>query len=215
MKTKKYWFLVVVIICFGLLLSVKVLGISSNEEEQLEKFGVSTLHGLKGICPVISIATSVEMEGDTATSGDGKKEETDYLGSLTRKQMETQVELALRRKGIKKFGSVTDFGLLIIYIEVNKIEFTKSVIVPCPLYVVKVSIELHQLVSLSRDPQIRTRAKTWPALPIVEGRGIRFTTRELMGKHIKEDIARQMEVFCNDYLAANPKEVSPKSKNNK
>ena len=197
MKTKKYWVLGAVVICFGMFWVVSVLGISKNEKKQLEKFGVSTLHDLKTIYPVALIV----VQG-------GDKLVADQIGSLTRTEIQTQVELALRKAGIKVYYG--DIAVqLFIYVEAHKIDFPTSK-GSKPLYAFKVSTELHQQVILSRDPKIRTKVKTWPAHPFVVGRGIQFASSETVGQWIKQDVAKQMDVFCNDYLAANPKEPEKK-----
>jgi len=198
MKEKKYWILGAIVICFGVFWEVSVSGISRNEKEQLEKFGVSTLHGLKTIYPVALI---VVLGGDKVV--------VDQIGSLTRTEIETQVELALRKAGIKVYYG--DIAVqLFVYVEAHKMMFPTSDAGSQALYAFKVSTELHQQVILSRDPKIRTKVKTWPATPFVVGRGIEFASLETLGQCIKQDVAKLMDVFCNDYLAANPKEPEKK-----
>jgi hypothetical protein len=191
---KKYWILEVVVICFGVLLCAKVLGVSANEKTQLETFGVSTLHGLKAIYPVALIV--IQREDEPVP---------DRIGSLTRTEIETDVVLALRRAGIRvDYGDTSN--QLFIYIEAIRLDIPTTDAGLQTFYALKTSTELHQHVNLSRDPKIQTKAKTWPAEPFVVGRGIRIAPLETVGKWVKKDVAKQMEVFCNDYLAANPKD---------
>ena len=182
MKTKKYWLAASSVVCCAAFLSVIVSGISPSEKRQLENFGISTLRGLRAVMPQIMLV----------------KDKEDKPGLLTKEQLQTQVELALRKAGIKIVSSLRglDDGLFIVLVKVAKAGGKT------PFYAMHVQCGLYQAVELSRDPTIRTEAQTWPSF----GKS-RFgiVSSAAVKRAVKDTVAGQVSEFISDYLAANPK----------
>ena len=194
MKTKKYWLLVTICISLLVAFSVKLFAVSWNEKQRLEEYGVSTLKGLEGVRPTILFK---------------KSEKDNKLGSFDTTfwegEFQMEAELALRRNGIKVLNA--GFPALIIFIETCSFDIPEKVYV----YAFKVSTYLFEEVQLVRDPKLLTRTLTWPNdPPVIVGRGIIMAGRNRVKQEIKEQVIRQTNEFCNDYLAANPKEPERK-----
>ncbi len=189
MKAKTLWILAVLVVSCVALLSVRLLAISFEEKSQLEDYGISTLKGLKAIKPVVII-----MAPDKKAN----------LASLTESDLQTQVELALRKTGVKvslKKNSQQDLSVALLRVSVllNDVVISSG----AQLYSFVANVELTQLVQLTRDSEIYTAARTWPMydfeLPIIAGEA-------KIEQAIKDEVTRQVNEFCNDYLAANPRE---------
>ena len=190
MKAKKYVVLAVIAILSFVIFSASVKGISPWEKDQINKFGVSTLKGMTSIRPIVGILENEEP----ATHG------------LSRDELQTQVELALRNAGVnvteKDFTYETHIGgeaVLAVGIFLRRIEVIEGV----NIYAITTNMELFQYVTLVRDPKVMTFIPTWPRgyskVPgWAESEGLRET--------VKEGIDRDISKFINDYLAANPKE---------
>ncbi len=188
MKTKKYWVMVAVVICCAVVCSVRVLGISYGEQSQLDRYRVSTLQGLTAVRPVVLLMTP------------GKKGK---LGSVTESNLQTRVELALRKSGIKIFPrhkEPTDLntGTLGVAVHLNDVILPDSNV---SLYAVVVYIELRQAVKLARNTEIHTDARTWPMFNF-EVPGINGS--DTVEQAIKNKVDHYVNEFINDYLAANP-----------
>jgi len=193
MKAKKYWIVGAIVICFGVFWATMVLGISKCEQAQLELFGISTLYKLKAVEPIVVI----------------EAEEAKLIG-LNKDNLQTEVELMLRKAGIKidseedkSLEECVEIGRLTINVDVREIEFV-------PIYCISTRVELRQYVTLLRytETAISTRAVTWP---LVSKPDVTFAGKKA-GVQIRQAVlvglTQQMNNFCNDYLAANPKEQS-------
>jgi hypothetical protein len=183
MKTKKYWILAVSIACCVLLLALRVSGISRGEKLQLEVFGISTLHGLKAVSVHVVLVAEEE------------------LGSVTRETLQTQVELELRKGGVKVINdtdpnvNAVDVGRLAVVLKPKKVfDF--------PAYACYLSAEVSQHVALVRNPKILTKVATWPM--VLEPEGF-IVGRDNLEQTIREQVTNKTNEFINDYLAANPK----------
>jgi len=117
---------------------------------------------------------------------------------LTKNELQSHIELRLRRAGIKVFSDTngTDVNSLSnLMIRVHLQSFG-------PGYVVDSAIKLQEPVFLFRDPRKFLIATTWEVLPPSSG-----LLREVpTGKEILEIVNRSVDLFINDYLAANPKD---------
>lgn len=198
MKAKKNWIWVAICISLLVALSVKLFAVTWNEKERLEEYGVSTLRGLEGVRPVVLFWSP------------NKNKLGFHDTSNWRLEFQMESELALRRNGIK----VLDAGLptLTIFIEANAIETTRKL----DIYAFKVATYLEEEVQLVRDPKLLAKTPTWPHDSIiVVGRGVMMAGRNKVKPAIREQVIQQMNEFCNDYLAANPKEQPPQQKTEK
>lgn len=200
MKAKKYCILCLAVICFGVFWAVSVSGISKCEQAQLKLFKVSTLYKLKAVEPIVVI----------------EAEEAKLIG-VDKDSLQTEVELMLRKAGIKidsegdkSIEEKVEIGRLTISVDVREIEFA-------PIYCINVLVGLRQYVTLLRYTEITipTKVVTWP---LVSKPDVTFAGKEA-GEQIKQAVSaaitREMNNFCNDYLAANPKEQPVKKQDKK
>lgn len=122
---------------------------------------------------------------------------------FNRQQYQTDVELRLRQNGIKVFSRkeiAQVIGWPMLYINVNPTIQEKF-----GFAAVNVSVQLQEIVSLERNPTIKTTAYTW-----TNGRaGIVGFSRL---NTVRGDVKELVDKFINDYLAANPKDHSTKKK---
>ncbi len=189
MKAKKYWILPISVVCCVALLSASLLAISISEQEQIKDYGISTLSGLRGICVVVKLSVNIANE-------DAGKHRLPFL---TKNDLQTQVEIELRKAGIKVLSSYRgpDDGFFVV--AVGAMKESKD----GPLYAFDIQSVLMQRVALLRNRKIETTAVTWP----YNQTSTFGTTPSLMVERtIKDIVARQVDEFINDYLAANPKE---------
>lgn len=185
MKTKKYWILAAVVICCIVFLSATVFGISIGEKIQLERIGISTLHGLEGVNPVVSLIAGKETK----------------LHSISEHSLQNKVELEFRKAGIR-VADANVGGRFHVLVKVEKIS-------DLSVYYIYVIAELVQEVRLTRDPAIRAMAATWSSQfePMCQGA---FAGEAVVDKMVEEEIGEVITIFINDYLAANPKEQAAK-----
>jgi hypothetical protein len=112
------------------------------------------------------------------------------------KQIQTDVELRLRKSGIRvlPFSGVSRLeGQPFLWISVLALKN------PLGVSVYSVNVELWQDVRLKRNPAISVSAATYvvePRLVVVDSRNI---------KQLREDLSDCVDTFINDYLAMNPK----------
>lgn len=197
MKTKKYWILALVVVCCAVFLSMIASGVSPLERAQPQSFDTPTLHNLKGVCPWVRFAVIEE---------DGKRTKT-KLGLLSEEDLQVQVEVALRKTGIKiveRPDPKEKTALLHVFVMASPVG-EKELLYHCAVQAV-----LIERVELIRDP-ICTEAPTWPYLPSVEIS--LFVAHSLrVEQAIRDAVDDQINRFCNDYLAANPKEQPTEEK---
>jgi hypothetical protein len=191
MKVKKYWVMGAVAICLSVFWAVKVSAISNSEKIQLELFEVSTLYKLKAVEPIVII----------------EAEEAKLIG-VNKDSLQTEVELMLRKARIKidsaenkSLEDRVEIGRLTVSVDVREIEFA-------PIYCITTHVELRQYVTLLRytETRITTRAVTWPLVSKPE---ITFAGKDAgvqIRQAVSSGITQQMNNFCNEYLAANPKD---------
>jgi len=179
MKSKKYWILAAVVTCVSVFLSMSVLGISFGEKNQLEIYGISTLKGLKGV------NVHVFLFDDESTQ-------------VNRDTLQTKVELELRKAGIKVVSDMPDnnVGFLFVVCQLDKAK-------DLPMYYGALSVSLHQDIKLIRNPKIMTRAQTWP---LSKAPTIFIAGDKVLEQQVDEILTDLLDIFLNDYLAANPKE---------
>lgn len=203
MKVKKYWIILVIIVCCILFLPMMVTGISPKEELQLKTFGISTLKGLKGVSVDVKLISNVTSELETE----------DTLQAL--------VEQELRKGGIKVFSD-TDPNIYLanLFFEVTVFKADTSGLEAKsikPFYYCTVTVHLLQDVVLVRNLAITTKASTWPHLtqpspdykwPYLPNTPIGSAlSKDGINKLIRSGIMDGVKNFCDDYLAANAKET--------
>jgi len=200
MKTKKYLIFLTLICCCAVLLPVGTSGIFtySFEKFQLVNFGVSTLHGLKGVKPTVLFRAgkSDVLKSDLPTNL--------VISGLSESTLQTQVELELRKTGI---NIVEDKEAPVLFVRVFIVKLVAQ-----DYYIYSVSMKLTEEVELIRDRKIHTFSSTWPpsigSLLYAPRVGADVTLG--ITQAIKNEVDNLIKEFCNDYLAANPKETESK-----
>jgi len=173
-----------------LILLILTLLFGFPQENALQKAQKLTLQGLHGV-QVLVEQISPEMESD----------------GLTRNQIQTDVELRLRKAGISVLTdkqSMAAPGAPYLYINVQSLKTKASS--ACQGYVYNLEVSLHQDVKIDRA--------VIPTLPDYryQASGVSTWRRALIGivpinqiAVIRGDIADLVDQFMNDYLAANSK----------
>ncbi len=154
-------------------------------QPDLSAYRRNTLCGLQGVAVVV----------------ESLKPEVERLG-LARDALQTDVELQLRRSGIKVLSrqqQLATLGSPYLYVQVTVqgADDDKQ-----PLLAVNTEVMCSQIVILRRDPTIRSVAITWidGTLGII-GRANLAQVRD----SVKDVVAR----FVNDYLAMNSRQPAP------
>ena len=188
MKARKYSILALAAVVCTVLSCAMVRGMSLEERPQLQRFGISTLKGLTGVCPKVHIFPHEGVQ----------------LPLVTESTLQTAMELELQKAGIKILSDANDpeAGLLTMTIMIDEVE-------GFPLFSVGAVVSLSQHVGLVRNPKIQTRGSTWPLNPTPITYCARLNALEDL---LKDLVVDQSKKFCNDYLAANPKAEVKKRK---
>ncbi len=178
MKAKKYWIAsAVLVIVAGIVWAAKPSKEPFGKSDSYFIVGKDTLAGLSGVWIVVApINPEVEKYG------------------LSERTFQTDVELQLRRNGLKVLSSderIATPGRPYLWVE-------PSIAIDGQNYVVGVKIDLFQDVRLVTNPRFVLSASTWDRMFIGSGgllhiQGIRSKVKDIVDE------------FCNDYLAANPK----------
>lgn len=197
MKAKKCWFLVLFAAVCGAVIVSSVLFASNDYEEKerlvseefkklFKKIESESLVGLNGVgVSVAPLTLGVEKYG------------------LTTQMLQTDTELQLRRNGIKIISDedlAQEPGGPILFVNV-----LSKIYEELELAAVYVKVELKQYVLLKRDPTLVCSCDTW------REEGVTLVLLKDF-KNIRETVKDAVDMFCNDYLAANPKEYSADEK---
>ena len=137
-----------------------------------------TLRDLKGL------AVSVLIDADFALQG------------LTQDNLQTSVELRLRRSGIQVLTAQEASQLAgnpVLYVNVSLLKSTL-------LYVYSVGVQLQQQVSLKRLPSLESHTPTWQTSLL----GFVASIGDPSAK-VQQSIDNLVDRFINDYLAVNLK----------
>jgi len=165
-------------------LSVGLFATSVDEKMQIERFGESTLAGLKGVCIRVNL---LKREGVS-------------LPVVNESTLQKDIELELRRVGLSVLADANDFdaGTFVATITVDKVK-------GLPMYLIGGTYGVYQYTALLRQPHVVTYNPTWPVIhaPISYCAGI-----DVAEDLINDVVADKARSFANDYLAANP----PKAK---
>jgi hypothetical protein len=117
---------------------------------------------------------------------------------LTKDQLQTDVELRLRRAGIMVTSAPLESGGSYLYLNVNVNTKALHPSAPILYYAVNIHLEFHQAVSLRRNPGILIFASTWSV-----GGVMVVGIQRLRG--VRDDVADLVDKFINVYLEQNPK----------
>lgn len=151
------------------------------EDDSLARVKRAPLKGLKGV--------GVTVEDLPA--------EVEEIG-LTRTKLETDVELRLRKAGIRVLDETERLpppGSPYLYVNVNVHRIGKETgYWPFSIYVA-----LSERVRLERNPEIVVDAATWSTGCIAAG------PTDSLPRGVRDYVGDMVDIFCNDYLAANPK----------
>jgi hypothetical protein len=113
---------------------------------------------------------------------------------IRREQVQTDVELSLRKAGIR----IDEQSPALLQVVVSILEASRS------HYAYSIRVELLQPAVLKRDPSIATPARTW------ERGATGIMNKGELVSDVRQTIKEFLDDFCNDYLAANePKRASP------
>ncbi len=151
----------------------------SNQIISAQTAEVKSLRGLRGVSVIIENLGSAEEK----------------IG-LTRSQLQTDVEVELRKAGIPV---LTDDkrrntpGKPYLYVNLN------TYVSDIKLYAVNLDIALMQMVDLRRDGSIGLFATTW-STSFVGSVGKSYFRQD-----IRERVRDYVNAFINDYLTVNPK----------
>lgn len=205
MKKNKILLLTTTSICCIIFLALAAFGISLEEQVQINKFGVSALNGLEGVYLNFLIV-------DVSEFRDTKKTSNYMYPENWNDEFSTEVELALRRNGIKILGraqKATVSGALKVVVIVNAVKLEPDII----LYSFTVRMFLTDTVKVARKSfETNTIATTW-SNGFLDGSAPSISGEIHLKEGMKKRILKEINVFCNDYLAANPKEPSKNKEN--
>jgi len=156
-----------------------VSSVRSTPVASTATFTNKPLAGLKGVLVVIE-----------SINNDAKKD------GLDPDQIKVEIELRLRKAGIRVFDKSTDSGndsLAILDIAVDNLKEDDG------LYVYSLSLSLIELVHLIRSENCSASATTWSTT--------HFGTvgTDNMATYLRQIMDNQTDRFANDYLAQNPK----------
>jgi hypothetical protein len=186
MKAKKYWIAAAVfLIGAGIVWAAKPSKKPFRKSDSYFIVGKDTLTGLPGVRVVI---------------GPIKPEVVKY--GLTERAFQTDVELQLRRNGVKVLNAeewIATPGQPYIWVE-------PLIVIDGQQYVVGINVELMQNVRLVTNPRFVLSACTWHRRSIGSG-GLLYI------QSIRRQVKDKIDEFLNDYLAANPKEPEKKKLN--
>ena len=168
MKTKKFW-----ILTGALAMCLVVICVASALTDNRR-----ALKGIKDIGVVVVLADDAVKAG------------------LLKSQVQTDVELKLRRNGIKvlsqaEYGPILQINVIAVPIQSADKQHTFS-------YACSVDFALHEYVQIIRSGEI-ILGSTWRMS------GILHAPQDVFSSYVRRHISDSLDMFLNDYLAANPK----------
>lgn len=162
--------------CFAITAIILVTSIAATAQDSL---GRSTLRGLRGVKVSIDSFIPEAQEG------------------LTLNQLQTDVELRLRKAGIRvltdqEWLKTPGMPALYVIVPTHKTDIG--------LYAVSIRVKFRQSVTLVRQPNSPSvLAGTYETNTYI---GVIGTKRL---RELRDRVADQVDIFINDYLAENPK----------
>ena len=113
--------------------------------------------------------------------------------TFDREEFQTAVELRLRRAGIKVVEPDPKASKPCLIVNLNMMRAEETPITAC-----SIRLDFYQQALLARDPSIKNYFGTW------ESHGI-ITVGESKLREIENAMLRYVDIFANDFLAANQK----------
>ena len=162
------------LVCVGI---VGLLLSSGRAGAQDIEYSRATLRGLAGVRVLVE-----NIDQDAQADG------------LTQQQLQTAVELQLRKEGIPVLSMTQMPGTPYLYVTVTAHKDQRR-----SFYHYCFRVELHQEVLLARAPDIRAFATTW-SLGGIAGIG-----SEALSGAVRANILNYVEQFIHAYLSENPK----------
>jgi hypothetical protein len=144
----------------------------------------ATLRGIEGV--------HVLVEGNIDTHA--------QQAGLTQNQRQTAVELRLRKAGIRvvtQEQSRSMPGRPWLYVAVAVLKSP-----PIDVWAFTIYVEVRQMVSLTRAPEIVIPGSTWAA-----SAGLYTVHTSMLQQTVRERLADVIDVFINAYLAVNPEQA--------
>lgn len=192
MKTKKNLIVTITFLAF-VIAFVQVTQVAGKSEQKVDTTTLDEftreqnreiLAGLQGVHVLVE---------------DFRPEEEKY--GFNKQQYKTDVELRLRQYGVKVLSKKEQLqvsGHPCLYINVNPLIDEKV-----GDAAVSILVKLNEVVLLERNPSISTVATTWE-----KGMILLLGLKKL--DSVRDSVRNLVDMFINDYLAANPKDQSPK-----
>ncbi len=112
---------------------------------------------------------------------------------LTRDHLQTDMELRLRKAGIRVTSKHEEAGGSYLYLNVSAVKHNAL-----SVYGYHIRLEFYQRVALARDPRVRTDAVTW-----ISGSTGVVSAQRL--RSLRDNVADKVDKFINAYLEQNPK----------
>ncbi|MHC4463912.1 MAG: hypothetical protein ACYS30_21130 [Planctomycetota bacterium] len=193
MKAKKWWIVAAVLAVYAtMLVSSSLWAVNDKELEKLLQHARRLpLEGLEGVMVSIDVDPQQEL-----------RQIIEEKHGLTEEGLKTFTELQLRRNGIKVLSTEDWFetvgrprlivqAWVALFMAAGKDKLTAAIYI---------SIELIENAILKRNPNMEIDGVTWQEVK----RG--FVGTDELKNEIEDAIEDILHKFCNDYLAANPKE---------
>ncbi len=197
---RKYLISVIVCICFISTVSQSQPPNMNVDMLQNMLFGVSTLKGVQEVYPQVQI----EVLEAAATQ---ELRSSSKIGTLVRNDIYEQVVQDLKKAGIK-IAQDSKMDSENAPLSLNITIFIKVAAADPPIYNAFIYTEGLQSVRLGRENSIRSFSRTWPMQPMA------LTTRNMLVLNaskledtVKEEVAKQINTFINDFTQANPNAV--------
>lgn len=183
-------------------LTVHLYGISIAEKAQIEQYDKSTLEGLAGIRPPCIVVMPRNLKNSILSFAESNTDEFDEACLALKEELNGEIVSLITRNGIKiippqdnQQNNIAWFG---IEIAIRK-PFSNE-----PCYAFSIQAKLEQEVLLARNVNIRTCISTWPNDAI--NQDIIFVQGYANLKEaVKSKVIGQVQLFIEDYLAANSK----------
>ena len=135
----------------------------------------ATLKGIKAIVVAVDVNPEAEPHG------------------LSKDQIQTDVELRLRKAGIKVVSLLSEGGSSFLSVAVAMVKSSDG-----SVYAYSIQLAFNQLTVLMRDPRVPAVATTWSTSYV--GLAGFYRVRE-----VRNILADQVDRFINAYLEQNPK----------
>ena len=165
-------------------------------------FGVSTLKGVKEIVPYVNIEI-LEPPNPMV-----RVQSTSRIGNLSQDEIQAQVVQALEKT------SVTLVTKIYRTSEYTPLSLNTTILIRIapddpPIYHIFINTEAHQLVRLESNNSIKAFSRIWPTTHhSLYTQNVLVLNASKLKDSVKEEVAKQIDNFINDFTIANPKTVT-------